>query len=184
MGPEIPVGCTPLPIKVESFGAERSGIQNLIWAELITEPGSIEIGVQRSSDLLSWETIEFMEMYSEEIEEVDILTTDPDPTPLSYYRLLLTENGRAFYSRVIFLENLIEHQVELFPIPATEKVTISGISGKGTRIVVRSQQGQIMMEESIEFGQNTLDISALPKGVYLLDIRNSDIQQTKKLIIY
>ncbi len=73
----------------------------------------------------------------------------------------------------------------VYPNPATTQATIAVEStGKGTQIVLLDVCGKELYRTDAENdGNYTVNVSALPKGVYFVSVRNNDTAKTTKLIV-
>jgi len=73
-----------------------------------------------------------------------------------------------------------ESQINLFPVPATDKLTISGMNNI-TDIAIYSITGEKMKQESPS--NNSININDLSKGVYFIKIRNNKNEIVSKRFI-
>ena len=73
----------------------------------------------------------------------------------------------------------------VYPNPATTQATIAVEgAGKGTQIVLLDVCGKELYRTDAENdGNYTVNVSALPKGVYFVSVRNNDAATTSKLIV-
>ena len=71
-------------------------------------------------------------------------------------------------------------RIKIYPNPAKNHVTIENISG--TKILVKDMTGKIITEIKADNNTETIDISAYPAGVYLLNIVSKTESITRKLI--
>ena len=73
----------------------------------------------------------------------------------------------------------------VYPNPATTQATIAVEgAGKGTQIVLLDVCGKELYRTDAENdGNYTVNVSALPKGVYFVSVRNNDAATTTKLIV-
>lgn len=78
---------------------------------------------------------------------------------------------------------MVEEDVELFPNPSSEQVTIR-VADDIEQISVYNLQGQEILRQSYEgVKQTTLDINKLAVGAYLIQIQTEDELLTERLII-
>lgn len=78
----------------------------------------------------------------------------------------------------------IEADVELFPNPASDEVTVR-VADEIQQIVVFNVNGQQMFRQNYEgFGQATLDVSTLAAGVYMITVQTEEEVLTERLIIH
>ena len=72
--------------------------------------------------------------------------------------------------------------VQLYPNPVSETLNISGL--KDAAIKMFSVNGKEMMSFD-KFSGNTIDVSKLPAGVYIMNVTTGDgMQVRKKIIVY
>ena len=73
----------------------------------------------------------------------------------------------------------------VYPNPATTHATIAVEgAGKGTQIVLLDVCGKELYRTDAENdGNYTVNVSALPKGVYFVSVRNNNAATTTKLIV-
>ncbi len=82
-----------------------------------------------------------------------------------------------FLPGVGFNENSLKNTVKVFPNPATEKITVEGVSE--IQLKVTDLIGKTIIAESIV---NTVDVSALNPGIYFLNINSGNEQSVVKFI--
>lgn len=73
-------------------------------------------------------------------------------------------------------------RVKIFPNPVTEELYC--YSEKSYSGQIKNIYGQILSEHSINNGTNKLDVSALPKGIYLLELFSENENYIYKFIKY
>jgi len=107
-----------------------------------------------------------------------------------------TYNG---YGNNIFIDNvvidgtiidietnpIVEPVVGIFPNPSQGIVHIDleNFSGNSTLNVYNINGAKIISMENVMPGQEQIDLTDFPKGVYLLEVTNGDFQQMKKVIL-
>jgi len=74
--------------------------------------------------------------------------------------------------------------LKVYPNPASDVLNISvpGLNGNQSSIRVVDMKGTVMMEEKITRSLQQINISRLPKGVYMLKLMNGDKTTTSKFI--
>jgi hypothetical protein len=78
------------------------------------------------------------------------------------------------------LEDIELDSIILYPNPAKGNVTISLKSSASYSLV--SMLGQHIQKGTFIYGDNTLDISKLAKGLYILNVKTAQGTATKKII--
>jgi len=75
-----------------------------------------------------------------------------------------------------------KHFLNLYPNPASEKVTIITDMTEPSVISIYNLQGQILMQQKIQQGKTDIDISELAKGVYILRLYSNARAETGRII--
>ena len=65
---------------------------------------------------------------------------------------------------------LEEAAVQVYPNPSTGLLNITGVEGSAQRVQLVNLQGQLLLNKQLEKGQTQLDVSTLPKGLYLIKV--------------
>lgn len=108
--------------------------------------------------------------------------------PTSFYRDLVYINDNIYYindndqlgAEIFVLEyinssstnNEQQNQFAVMPNPvAGHRLTISGMETDGIVAVITSLSGQVLLEQSLDDNQSTLDLSNLAAGAYLVTVR-------------
>ena len=127
----------------------------------------------KDGDFVKWgdESIQFVndtDSYGYASNAVWTKTVTPVPVP--------QQQGLAIANALNF---------NVYPNPATTQATIAVEgAGKGTQIVVLDVCGkQLYRTDAENDGNHTVNVSALPKGVYFVSVRNNDAATTSKLIV-
>jgi hypothetical protein len=78
----------------------------------------------------------------------------------------------------------IDYKVGIYPNPTSDKLTIDVNLGGETMCIIYDMSGRKLMERNVsDNGKNTLSVSNLKDGVYIVKILNSRFEKTEKLII-
>lgn len=110
-----------------------------------------------------------------------------DQLYLVYYKKGNEEWGNPISESILTGENeILSLPLELFPNPAQETLTLSGIEFKpNMKIQILDLQGRLMLEREINEAGATvydLDVSGLSTGLYLLNLEAQGTRTTKKFI--
>ena len=65
-------------------------------------------------------------------------------------------------------------QAEIYPNPATDHITIPSGSGETAFLEIRNAFGRLMNRFEVNSNQHQLDISHLPPGLYIADVRSGN----------
>ncbi|ANQ52232.1 T9SS type A sorting domain-containing protein [Flammeovirga sp. MY04] len=77
----------------------------------------------------------------------------------------------------------LENEIQLYPNPATDQVSIKGLKGTTTKIKIYTISGVLVSTSILNEDERKLNVSALKKGTYVLQLLSDDDYQIKKLMI-
>jgi photosystem II stability/assembly factor-like uncharacterized protein len=80
------------------------------------------------------------------------------------------------------LENTSADQIRIFPNPVNDLITIESNPPGKHFIKISSLNGQIIYNTEMEGSFLQIDLSSIPKGLYLITVRSRDILFTEKII--
>lgn len=81
-------------------------------------------------------------------------------------------------------ENSEENEFIVFPNPTTHKLTIQNVNNPSPfEVKLIDQLGKVVLSQSVEKNELTLDISEFASGIYQLVLSNDEVTRTEKLII-
>jgi hypothetical protein len=107
--------------------------------------------------------------------------TDTNPVAgRNFYRLALHDRqGKTTYSAVISATiGVAGPAVSLYPDPASNVLNIlSGVKGQ---VTIANVQGAALVRRNISAGENTLDITTLPSGIYYLSVESNTGRTVKR----
>ncbi|MEO7048714.1 MAG: choice-of-anchor tandem repeat GloVer-containing protein [Ferruginibacter sp.] len=112
----------------------------------------------------------------------DYSLTDASPFDgINFYRLQMVDiDGKITYSSIIKIVFVGKNELQVFPNPAKNTITISGLQSKGM-IKILAADGKVVKQLSANAGSILVDLSTLTKGVYLLQFNNEN--KTEQTII-
>ena len=67
------------------------------------------------------------------------------------------------------IDNVEGMNIRLYPNPAGDRVVLEGIVGKA-EVTVADLVGRVLFKQTVDEGNNILDVSALPAGVYMVRV--------------
>jgi hypothetical protein len=73
--------------------------------------------------------------------------------------------------------------LSVYPNPSSGNITINGNNITGAQVTIRNITGETMLQEELDNNNYNMDLSYLPKGVYLIEISKGNERATQKLII-
>lgn len=155
--------------------ANQSAILN--WSTSMEE-NTRDYLVERSSDGAEWKQVGSTPAAGNSDSKKEYSFTDPQPlSGISYYRIQQRDNdGRFSYSKVVTL-NLAGPTtlLRIYPNPVTNgklQVTL----GKDSRVSMYNSTGTRVFEKEYPAGENSLDVSLLPAGNYIIKVGSESRQ--------
>lgn len=163
----------------------------LIWATG-TELNASHFEVERSTDGKNWQMLSTINASGNSNSKLayEYLDITASNTQTTYYRLRQVDyDGKFMYSpTAILLASGSETalKVEFYPNPAKDNLHIiaDGIVGEATLQIVNTL-GQVVLEENLSANgtlTQTLDVSKLLKGTYMLKLQSDGSQTIKRFI--
>lgn len=183
----------PLPVKLVNVKAYVVNTVNEIeWTNLTTS-GIISYTVQRSLNGQQFSDIGSVPARSQNGGREDYTLTDPQPTSIAYYRILVTEtSGKTSYSPIVKVQR--SHTVpgiSVYPNPVQKgqsvQLQLSGEPGLYTLSLFETS-GRLVKNEMIQHRGNTLTKSIelpanLPAGQYFMQLSGAFGNQHVSLMI-
>jgi len=103
-----------------------------------------------------------------------------------FYRLAVIKNGESTktYSKVVSVKNVQSKVVSVYPNPAKDRITISGnISNDNLSAQLFDVYGRSVKLYSQVSSDMQLNVSGLPKGIYILNLHNGkELVSTVKVV--
>lgn len=178
---------TSLPVKWKTFTvapANNNSIANIQFATS-QEINNKEFSIEKSSNGINYSSIKTMagkgnsNLVNNYFYADDISNTSKEIRIL-YYRIKQTDfDGTFTYSQVQKVDldaQAAAQSFSVFPNPSTDKIYINGLnSNETTQLYIYNINGQEVMQWSIEANtiENAIDISTLPKGMYIIGFKGS-----------
>jgi len=172
-----------LPVTMSSFtGINKDCIAKLTWTTA-SEQNSKCYEVQLSTDGLNFTTVGTVPSHGnsnseERYEYCSILFNQNN-----YFRLQMVDiDGNTKYSPVVSVMGNCDNIITAFPNPATNIITVNGLSGKN-QLKLLDAQGKLITAIKTINQTEKLNITELPAGTYLLQIeQNKRVIETIKLV--
>ncbi len=80
--------------------------------------------------------------------------------------------------------NLIKENVNIFPNPATNSITVGPVSMKKVKLSIVNSLGETVYENNFgDLHKETIDVSTLAPGIYFLELRNNFRLLRNKFVI-
>ena len=169
-----------LPVEYLSFTGTPAETGNKLHWETALEENLDHYRIERSADGRSFEAIGEQPARNEP-GSYEFL--DTDPFSLSYYRLRSVElDGIEEFSRIITVQRAVSATppILIYPNPTKGLLTLDAAPERLLRTRVFDATGRLVQQSTAR----RLDLSALPAGIYLLDIldETSGVRQRERVV--
>ena len=174
----------PAPLNLLSFSAKATDEKVLLNWQTTDEANTSHFEIERGPDADNLSIIgKVMTTGNGLSGKNNYGLTDYEPASgINFYRLKMVDKDGQFTYSIIQKVNILKmNTVRVFPNPATNIVTLKGIS-KYNRVRISSLQGSEMLSKTFEGDELKLNISHLPAGVYLLQLGKDVFDYNVKLI--
>lgn len=174
----------PLPVRLLYFGAGlfEKGVQ-LRWSTA-TEQNAWQFTVAHSTDGRVWKSIGTVQAAGNSSTRTDYSLLHANPVEgTNFYRLQQQDkDGANTYSRVVPVRFGKGLMVSLYPNPVKTSLSIRTGSALPGTITLFTTAGQPVKHMAIRGYQTVVDMSGLPAGVYLAEIRQGSQQQRLSVV--
>ena len=173
-----------IPIELVNFvGIIKDKTNELTWTTA-SEINNKGFDIERSADAKRWQSLNFVKGAGNSSQINTYKFTDEGPLSINYYRLKQIDfNGRFKYSNVINLVRNNDKNVLIYPNPAADLLTIRmNNNGVNSDIKIYDILGKTVLTNTTNSNETTIDIGALIKGNYFIEIKNEQLLTTKKFI--
>ena len=181
------ISCTPLYVEITDFyGVQHEGYNELNW-KTGAEYNNSHFGIERSLDGENYALIGEVTGNGTTLEESSYRFNDYSPgNSATYYRLKQYDfDGTMDVSDVIVMAQSGNKEfkvVNAFPNPANDLFTIQLISPEADNATIQIRHASGRNVETINrpllegINEINLDVDKLPKGLYLINIKNEKSQ--------
>jgi len=178
-----------LPVKLSSFTAVKKDKSVVLNWQTATETNNRGFAVERSRDGQTWSEFNFVKATATNGAGSQYATSDLTPAKgMNYYRLKQIDfDGKETYSAVKVVNfNANGATVSIYPNPTRGKVNVnvSEVTGKITYSIVQLN-GKTVLSGSFSSGSNvnSIDVSRLQAGTYLININGDNFSKSEKLML-
>ena len=178
--PEVETACNALPVELITFKATTKNSHIHLHWQTASELNNQGFQLQKSKDGINWQDVVFIEGKGTTATKTEYQYTDVHPfSGTSYYRLRQVDFDEVFeYSNVVSVRlDKKPNDLIISPNPASELLTINLPELEAPQEVnmqIKNLRGQVLKEISSSFNTSfEVDVSALPKGVYLIQVNNT-----------
>ena len=165
----------PLPVSFIGFNAKKEGAYVMLTWKIAGEENVDRYEVERSDDGCSFRTLAKIDRHGK-----DTYThSDLNPGGTAYYRIRnVDKDGKYTYStiaRIVGGKSTLV--IKAFPQPVLNRLTLQHpAAGSQTQVHLSSAAGRLVKKMMPGNGsiQTTIDMSSVPKGLYLLQYISGD----------
>lgn len=167
---------TLLAVTVTDFSAAKQGNDALLKWHTGTEQDNAGFNVQHSTDGVKWETIAFVNGAGNSTTAKDYSYVHANLSKgIHYYRLDQVDiNQHHSLSAVRKINMGGDYTVQVYPNPVKEKLFIvtdnAAVNGD---LEIFNISGQKLISQKNKGGSNTVNVTNLAKGVYILRLTNN-----------
>ena len=174
---------TALPLKLISFSGVANANTNFLKWQTADEVNTKQFDVERSSDGNSFSVIGTVLANNQGGNNNYSFSDNSISSVNEFYRLKMIDlDGSFVFSNIIKLSsNSSGKQFLIYPNPAKDQLTLSGLQGKGSVEIV-TIEGKILQEINVTAQTQTINTGNLAKGVYLIRYAFDDKIAYQKMV--
>ena len=168
----------PLPVEIASFTGRQNGNAVVLEWTTMSEKENDFFEIERSIDGINFVTIGFVQGAGNSTEKLVYSFADNAPEQgIAYYRLSQVDydGTRSFADKVISL-SYINGNIKLAVVPNPTrgmfKVSITGVIGGSAKLM--TQSGKTVKIIDIHNSAESINISDLPSGIYILQYQTGE----------
>ena len=171
-----PIICgTVLPIELTSFTAVAEGDFNLIEWTTTTEVKNDYFSIQRSTDAENFVEVAQVDGAGTSLQVNNYEIRDNvQYDGVLYYRLKQTDfDGEFKYSKVIAIDNRELAEIDVFPSPADDLITVTLVEKPSATIsyVIRNTVGTVVWSGELNDKVELINVSEFPGGIYFISMQ-------------
>ncbi len=169
-----------LPIRLVDFKVKALNFNSVeISWQTATELNNNYFTIEKSENALDWDELTKIVGNGNSSSLINYSSHDYHPyNGISYYRLKQTDfDGNYTYSKIKSVQFNRENQINAYPNPANNKITITGFKLDLVGLTIYNTFGQNVTELTKQFLANStelvLDLSLLKPGIYYVRTRTA-----------
>ncbi len=177
-----------LPVELKFFTVKNVDCEAILKWVTASEVNADFFAVERSLDGRVFEEIGKVFATGNSASEQNYSFTDLTPmTGTSIYRLrMVDKDGRFEYSRTIAFVSCGKSGLSVFPVPARDQVTLTGMGDNASGVIlVFNIDGKLVEQQSLDSVSDEfiLDISSYSSGIYWIKFESAvGISSTKFIV--
>ena len=172
-----------LPVEFLEFEGKRINYSqiDLIWSTK-SELNSLKFEIERSTDAINFKNIGELASLNNTSITSDYKFIDKNaPKFLCYYRLKQIDLDGSFeYSSVIKVDAEQENSIRIYPNPTNGKLWLAGEEVEEFKINILNIAGKRV--HNFSKNGNSIDISDLPRGIYIVNITTENNSHIEKIV--
>lgn len=172
-----------LPVKLTAFNARVSNQQALLNWKTLTESNNCRFEIERSTSGSGFKTIADVAGAVNSNTAINYTYTDKNPIPgRSYYRLKQVDcDGKTNYSNVVTVNYTLEG-FSIYPNPALQQIIVDRNTGGSAIATIIDFAGRVMASQKVTGTKETIMISQLLPGTYILKLESAKGVHTQKFV--
>jgi hypothetical protein len=172
----------PLPVKIISFSGNVNGNVNALKWETANEINAKQFIVQRSNDGINFSDLGTVMANNTANTNKYSFNDNLFQSGTNLYRLKMMDiDGKFSFSTIIKLSGNSSGQIDVFPNPGIDVITLSGLHNKGM-IELINAQGKTLKRIVATAQSQTVDINNYPAGLYFIKYVFNDQVTIQKLV--
>lgn len=175
-----------LPIELLSFDAHANGKEDVLEWNTASETNNDFFSIERSQDALHWQELQTIKGSGNSREMKRYRTTvDETLAGVYYYRLKQTDYDKTVhYSDAVAVERSEQQTLRVYPVPATDLVYISGLTGADLTVSCIDARGEeTALEARLDEQGTGIHTSLLTPGIYTLKLVSGKALYYRRIII-
>ncbi|MCS3799085.1 T9SS type A sorting domain-containing protein [Niastella sp. OAS944] len=178
---------SPLPLTLLNFSAIDKETEVQLQWQTSQEENTASFTIERSADGKKYENIGSVAAASNNLVN-NYTYKDAQPvTGTAFYRLkMIDKDGRFTNSRMVSVtRNGRAQPLQVSPSPAKELLNVQATGTETVQLQITDATGRIWQQQHINLNGKTsasINIQALPAGVYYLLVKGKQIQQVQQFV--
>jgi Secretion system C-terminal sorting domain len=172
-----------LPLELLSFQAKYSeGKVTLNW-QTVQEQNVANFEIHRSQNGRFWENIGNVKPNNQLILSHYSFMDNSPLQGISYYKLKLVDENKSYaWSKVENVINIDNNsKIEIFPNPIVNELVVNLSEPSNVQFQIFNALGTLLMDKRLSQAQETIDMTHLPSGVYVIRFSGGTSFFTKKI---
>jgi hypothetical protein len=175
----------PLPINLISFSCKNIIYGNELNWETTSEVNNAYFEIEKSTNkALKFNKIGQVAGANNSNEKLVYRFLDESPNSENFYRLKQIDlDGKFTFSKIISVKNESKTEFAVFPNPVIDNLEIQNNTSEVVDIQLFDSQGNLISSKNKEIGDKiNLTMGNLPKGIYLIKMKNEKQSFSQKIV--